>query len=224
MERGVLDQIRVIAGHQHRAADRVLDPGESFETPHALWTWSTNGIGATSRALHRFARDHLLRDGHRTRATVSNTWEAVAFAIDTPTLLEQVDLAADLGAELFLLDDGWFGDEYPRDDDQQGLGDWMVDAAKFPDGLGPTIERTLARGMRFGLWVEPEMVNPRSALYERHPDWVIATPDRERREARQQLVLDLCRRDVQAFVIDTVDRILTAVRRRGSGGRRVVPR
>ena len=101
------------------------------------------------------------------------------------------DGAAELGAELFLLDDGWFGSTDPRDDDHQGLGDWMVDADKFPDGLSPVIDHALGAGMRFGLWVEPEMVNPQSDLYRAHPDWVIAEPGRERREERNQLVLDL---------------------------------
>lgn len=208
VEHALLGQLRVIAGHQHRSADRHLDPGASFETPHAVWTWSGAGIGPTSRAFHGLAREHLVRDGHRTRATVSNTWEAVGMKIDTPTLVAQVDRAADLGAELFLLDDGWFGVEFPRDEDVQGLGDWAVDPRKFPDGLQPTIDRTLERGLRFGLWIEPEMVNPHSELYRDHPDWVVAEPGRERREFRQQLVLDLCLPEVQAFVVETVDRLL----------------
>ncbi|MCB0976187.1 MAG: alpha-galactosidase [Acidimicrobiales bacterium] len=210
VERSPTSQLRLFAGHQHRGADRHLDAGESFETPHALWAWSDAGIGRTSRALHSFTRARAVRDGSRVRVTVSNTWEAVGMRIDTPTLAAQVDAAADIGAELFLLDDGWFGDRFPRDDDDQGLGDWIVDRAKFPDGLGPTIERTLDAGMRFGLWIEPEMVNPRSELYEQHPDWVVTEPDRERREFRQQLLLDLCLPEVQEFVVDTVDRILEA--------------
>ena len=109
---------------------------------------------------------------------------------------------------LFLLDDGWFGTEFPRDDDTQGLGDWAVDRRKFPDGLGPIIDHTLGRGLRFGLWVEPEMVNPRSVRYRDHPEWVVAAPGRDRREFRQQLVLDLCRPDVRAFVVEVIDGVL----------------
>lgn len=201
-------QQRLLAGHQHRGAERTLAAGERFVTPHALWTWSATGVGATSRALHRFVRDRVTRDGARTRATVANTWEAVGFALDPAGLTAQVDRAAALGAELFLLDDGWFGVEHPRDDDTQGLGDWAVDRVKLPDGLGPIIDHTVARGLRFGLWVEPEMVNPRSTRYRDHPDWVIAEPGRDRREERQQLVLDLTRPDVQAFCADVISDVL----------------
>ncbi|MCU1358601.1 MAG: glycoside hydrolase clan [Acidimicrobiales bacterium] len=202
-------QLRVIAGAQHRGAERILDPGASFSSPPAIWAWSETGIGPTSRALHRYAREHVVRDGGRTRATVVNTWEALFFALDPERLGAQVDVAADLGGELFLLDDGWFGTTHPRDDDTTGLGDWEVDRRKFPHGLQPLIDRTLKTGMRFGLWVEPEMVNPASSLYEDHPDWVIAEAGRDRREERNQLVLDLCRPEVAAFCLGVIDRVLT---------------
>jgi alpha-galactosidase len=182
-----------------------LGPGERFTTPAAALVWSDEGIGATSRALHRWARDHKVRDGHRPRSIVFNNWEAMFFDLDTDKVRAVVDGAASVGAEVFLLDDGWFGDRHPRDDDQQGLGDWMVDAAKFPDGLGPVIDHTLAAGLRFGLWVEPEMVNPRSVLYEQHPDWVVAEPGRERREERNQLVLDVLQPEVRDFVLRVID-------------------
>lgn len=199
---------RLIAGIQHRGAERILDPGERFTTPPVALVWSDEGVGPTSRALHRWSRDQLIRDGDRPRALVFNNWETMFFDLDTPKVNAVVDGAADLGAELFLLDDGWFGGHHPRDHDQQGLGDWMVDAAKFPDGLTPVIDHTLATGMRFGLWVEPEMVNPTSELAEAHPDWVIAEPGRERREERQQLVLDVMRPEVRAFVLDVIDQAL----------------
>jgi alpha-galactosidase len=199
---------RLIAGIQHRGAERILEPGERFTTPPAALVWSDDGVGSTSRALHRWSRDQVVRDGQRPRALVFNNWETMFFDLDTPKVTAVVDGAAELGAELFLLDDGWFGGRYPRDDDQQGLGDWMVDAAKFPDGLTPVIDHTLATGLRFGLWVEPEMANPTSELYEAHPDWVIAEPDRERREERQQLVLDVLRPEVRAFVVDVIDQAL----------------
>ncbi|CAN5316446.1 alpha-galactosidase [soil metagenome] len=202
-------QFRLFAGHQHRGAERVLGPGGRFVSPHVLWAWSDAGSGPTSRALHRFAREQVVRDGTRTRATVANTWEAMGFDLDPEGLAAQVDRAADLGAELFLLDDGWFGTSRPRDDDTTGLGDWQVDRRKFPDGLQPLIDHTVARGLRFGLWLEPEMVNPQSDLYDTHPDWVVAEPGRERREDRYQLVLDLCRAEVRAFVVDVIDRVLS---------------
>jgi alpha-galactosidase len=207
-EMGMHRHCRLIAGIQHRGAERLLDPGDRFVTPPAALVWSDHGTGPTSRALHRWARDHRIRDGHRPRALVFNNWETMFFDLDTPKVSAVVDGAAATGAELFLLDDGWFGERFPRNDDTQGLGDWMVDAAKFPDGLSPVIDHTLDAGMRFGLWVEPEMVNARSDLYEQHPDWVIHEPGRDRREERNQLVLDVLRPEVQAFVVDVIDRTL----------------
>jgi len=201
-------QLRLLSGHQDRGSERLLGPGEVFETPHVLWSWSAAGVGPCSRSFHRFVRSEVVRDGERTRASVVNTWEAIGFALSPPTLKAQVDRAAELGAELFLLDDGWFGSAYPRHDDTTGLGDWITDRSKLPDGLTPLIDHTLGLGLRFGLWVEPEMVNPRSELYETHPDWVVAQPGRPRREERSQLVLDLCRPEVRSFVVDTIDTIL----------------
>jgi alpha-galactosidase len=199
---------RLLAGVEHRGAHRVLGPGERYVTPPAVLAWSGAGVGPLSRRLHRWVRDHVVRDGHRDRAIAFNNWEAMGFALDTASVIDVVDGAAATGAELFLLDDGWFGTTHPRDDDEQGLGDWDVDPAKFPDGLAPVIDHTLAAGLRFGLWVEPEMVNPRSQRYEQHPDWVIDAPGRERREERQQLVLDLCRPEVAEHVLDVIDRVL----------------
>lgn len=199
---------RLIAGHQGRGAERLVGPGEQFETPRAYWVWSDAGTGPASRALHRFARQHVVRDGTELRATVANTWEAVGFAFDEERLAVQIDRAAEVGAELFLLDDGWFGGRHPRDDDTTSLGDWSVDRSKLPHGLQPVIDRTLAAGLRFGLWVEPEMVNPVSELYEAHPDWVIAEPGRERREERNQLVLDVLQPEVRDFVAGVVHRVL----------------
>ncbi|MFN8018882.1 MAG: alpha-galactosidase [Acidimicrobiales bacterium] len=201
-------QARLLAGHQHRGAARVLAPGGSFTTPATVLAWSDAGVGPITRRLHRWVREHVVRDGDRPRAIAFNNWEAMGFSMGTASVCEVIDGAAEVGAELFLLDDGWFGVEHPRDDDTQGLGDWDVDPAKFPDGLGPVVDHALGAGLRFGLWVEPEMVNPRSALYEQHPDWVVAEPGRERREERHQLVLDLCQPEVAAFVVDVVDRAL----------------
>ncbi|CAN5732051.1 alpha-galactosidase [soil metagenome] len=202
-------QQRLIAGQQGRGAERVLAPGDEHASASVGWVWSDAGIGPTSRALHDFARRHVVRGGTSVRARVVNTWEAVFFDLDPAGLAAQVDRAADIGGELFLLDDGWFGSAFPRNDDTTSLGDWAVDRSKLPDGLQPLIDHTLERGLRFGLWVEPEMVNPVSELYRAHPDWVIAEPGRERRQERNQLVLDVLRPEVREFVIDVVDRVLT---------------
>jgi alpha-galactosidase len=207
-ERTIHDQARLIVGVEHRGAERHLDPGEVHVAPPVVLGWSEAGVGPLSRRLHRWIRAHVVRDGDRPRAIAFNNWEAQGFALDTASVQEVIDGAAAIGAELFLLDDGWFGTSHPRDDDTQGLGDWEVDRAKFPDGLGPVVDHALAAGLRFGLWVEPEMVNPRSATYEAHPDWVLAAPGRERREERQQLVLDVCQPEVAEFAIGVVDRAL----------------
>lgn len=196
---------RLLIGHQDVGAEVVAD---HFESPHVAFVWSDQGVGPTSRSLHRFAREQVLRDGTGIRATVANTWEAVGFELDQAGLMAQVDRAAELGAELFLLDDGWFGTTYPRNDDTQGLGDWSVDRSKLPDGLAPLIDHTLDSGLRFGLWVEPEMVNARSELYEAHPDWVVHEPGRERREERNQLALDMCIPQARAFAVDTITAVL----------------
>jgi alpha-galactosidase len=153
-------------------------------------------------------RAEAVRDGNALRPIVVNNWEATSFSFDTGRLLGLIEETADLGAELFLLDDGWFGKTHPRNDDTAGLGDWQVNEVKLPGGLGPVIARAEERGIRFGLWIEPEMVNPRSTLYASHPDWVVGQPTRSPREYRQQLVLDTLQPAVADFVLDVVDRTL----------------
>ena len=201
--------MRVWCGHNSAAAEYVVDPGATFVTPEQVWVWSTEGVGPLSRRLHRWVHAHATRDGDQLRPIVVNNWEATAFSFDTERLLGLIDHTADLGAELFLLDDGWFGDAHPRDDDTAGLGDWRVDETKLPGGLGPVIARAEERGVRFGLWVEPEMVNPDSTLYAEHPDWVVSQPTRRPRRWRHQLVLDVLQPDAAAdFVCGVVDRVL----------------
>ncbi len=207
-ERTTVPSVRVWCGHNPMAAEYVLSPGATFTTPEQVWAWSSDGVGPLSRRLHRWVRAHAVRDGDQLRPIVVNNWEATFFSFDTGRLLGLIDRTADLGAELFLLDDGWFGTSHPRDNDDAGLGDWHVNEAKLPGGLHPLLARAAARGIRFGLWVEPEMVNPDSALYAAHPDWVVGQPARPRREWRQQLVLDVLQPAVAAFVLGVVDRTL----------------
>ena len=207
-ERTTVPTVRVWCGHNPAAAEYVLDPGSTFVTPEQVWIWSTEGVGPLSRRFHRWVREHVTRDGDQLRPIVVNNWEATSFSFDTERLLGLIDHTADLGAELFLLDDGWFGDTHPRDDDTAGLGDWDVNETKLPGGLGPLIVRADERGVRFGLWVEPEMVNPDSTLYTEHPDWVVSQPKRRQRRWRHQLVLDVLQPDVADFVCGVVDDLL----------------
>ena len=185
-----------------------LRPDETFVTPAMLWVWSTNGLGEMSRKFHDWARDFGLRDGHNVRSVLLNNWEATGFDFDFNRLVSLYDPARELGVELFLLDDGWFGNRYPRVNDQAGLGDWQPNRARLPNGLAPLAAEAAQRGLRFGIWIEPEMANPRSELFEKHPDWVVAQPKRELELQRNQLVLDLTRPQVQEFEWKAIQSIL----------------
>jgi alpha-galactosidase len=201
-------QLRVIAGHNPAQGPYRLDPGVTFRTPAMLWAWSERGTRPLSQRLHRWVRAHAVRDGSRLRPVVFNTWEATCFRFDQDSLTAMMAGAAGLGAELFLLDDGWFGTEFPRDDDDAGLGDWRPDPVKLPGGIGALTAAACRHGLRFGLWVEPEMVNPASVLYREHPDWVTGEPGRPRRLDRNQLVLDLCQPPVRDFAAGAVHGLL----------------
>jgi alpha-galactosidase len=172
-----------------------LDAGAAFTTPEAIVVYSDAGLGGLSDAFHGLFRDRLAR-GHwrdRPRPVLINNWEATYFGFDADRLVEIATTARDLGVELFVLDDGWFG---ARDDDTTSLGDWFVDRRKLPDGLDGVARRITDLGIGFGLWIEPEMVSQRSRLFEAHPDWAIGIPGRPRTESRQQLVLDMTRPEV----------------------------
>jgi len=182
-----------------------LEPGEVFSTPSSYAGYTVAGFGGASRRLHDFIRDTLLPHGRTIHKVIYNSWEATEFAVDEESQVALAELAAAMGVELFVLDDGWF---HGRDHDAAGLGDWWPDERKFPNGLTPLIERVNKLGMEFGLWVEPEMVNPDSELYRAHPDWVLHFPTRARTEARNQLILNIARTDVQDFLIDQLDRLL----------------
>ena len=201
---------RCLVGMSPENAPLRLDPHESIELPETVWGWSTQGLEQLSQRLHRWIADHRVRNPERTRAIVWNNWEATGFDFDVRRLSGFVDEVAELGADLFLLDDGWFGTKFPRLADTQGLGDWRADPRKFPKGLNPLIERATDQNLRVGLWIEPEMVNPRSELYASHPDWVVRPPEGEPWQHRNQLVLDLCQPEVAEFVLDTVDQTLSA--------------
>jgi alpha-galactosidase len=202
-------RLRAICGMNPEDSQYPLPRNTTFQTPPMVWAWSGAGRGPLSRNFHDYARKYVLRDGNRPRATLLNNWEATFFNFDQKKLVSLFDGAKELGIELFLLDDGWFGSKYPRNDDTQGLGDWMVDKKKLPDGLSYLTAQAKQRGLRFGLWVEPEMVNPRSELFEKHPDWAIRQPKRPLDLGRNQLVLDLTRPQVKAYVQKILDDVLT---------------
>ena len=211
VEQDQLDAIRVTGGFNPFDFGYVLHPGESLETPVFYGGYSASGLGGASRLLHRYELDRILPHAAATsrpkpRPVIYNSWEATEFNVNEAGQMALAEKAAALGIDRFVMDDGWFGQ---RKDDQAGLGDWYVNAEKFPHGLKPLIDKVHALGMDFGLWVEPEMVNPDSDLYRKHPDWVLNFPGRPRSEGRNQLVLNLARPEVRDYVFGFLDKLLT---------------
>ena len=187
----------------------TLEPGGSFATPEAIVVYSDAGLGAMSDALHGLYRERLARGTWRDapRPVLINNWEATYFGFDEAKLLEIATAGRDLGVELFVLDDGWFGE---RDSDHTSLGDWSVDRRKLPNGLDGLGAKVEALGLKFGIWIEPEMVSQRSRLFEAHPDWAIGVPGRPRTESRQQLVLDMSRPEVVDHLFEALSAILSS--------------
>ncbi len=202
--------LRVISGINPYFSEYELAKGASFTTPEFYFTLSTQGLGHASRSLHDWARRYQLRDGQGERLTLLNNWEATYFDFNEDKLCSIIEDAAKLGVDMFLLDDGWFANKYPRNSDTQGLGDWQENTAKLPHKVSHLIDVAKANHVRFGIWIEPEMVSPKSELYERHKDWVITLPNREEYYFRNQLVLDLSNPQVQDFVFGVVDNLMTA--------------
>lgn len=203
------DNLRIIAGVSNFASAYSLKPGEEFSTPAFLYTLSNSGKGLASRNLHDWARNYKLVDGKGTRLTLLNNWEATYFDFNESKLSALLKDTKKLGVDLFLLDDGWFANKYPRNDDHAGLGDWQENKQKLPNGISYLVKEADANGVKFGIWIEPEMVNPKSELYEKHPDWVIRQPGRDEHYFRNQLVLDLSNPKVQDFVFGIVDGLLS---------------
>lgn len=195
-----------------------LQPGESFITPEVVAVYSKTGIGGMSRAFHNLFRHHLSRSDFtlKPRPVLLNNWEGTYFDFDANTLYEIAKEASALRVKLFVMDDGWFGDRHPRVSDRAGLGDWVVNPKRFPNGLSDLVNKVNAlkpggtgkEGMKFGIWVEPEMVNASSELYEAHPDWILHCEGYERTEQRNQLVLDLSLPEVQGYIIEAITKLL----------------
>lgn len=202
-------KLRVISGINPYFSRRVLKKGETFTTPDFIYTLSSRGNGEASRNLHDWARRYRVKDGMGDRMTLLNNWEATYFDFNQDKLISLIGEAKELGVDMFLLDDGWFANKYPRHSDTQGLGDWDETADKLPDGIGRLTEEAKKQGVKFGLWIEPEMVNPKSELYEKHKDWVITLPNRDEYYFRNQLVLDLANPKVQDYVFGIVDNLMT---------------
>ena len=201
--------LRVISGINPYASNYELKADEVFTTPEFIFTLSYDGASQGSRNLHDWARKYELKDGEGDRLTLLNNWENTAFDFNQDILAELMKEAKRLGVDMFLLDDGWFGNKYPRKDDHAGLGDWEVTHDKLPGGIAALVKSAKDADVKFGIWIEPEMVNPKSELYEKHPDWVIEQPNRDTYYYRNQLVLDLSNPKVQDYVFGVVDKILT---------------
>ena len=200
--------LRLISGINPFQSEYPLAEGAEFKTPSFIYTFSNKGTGEASRQLHRWARNYRIMDGNGSRLTLLNNWEATYFDFDQEKLVKLFADGKKLGVDLFLLDDGWFANKYPRNDDHAGLGDWTPNASKLPDGIGYLVKEAGKAGIKFGIWVEPEMVNPKSELYEKHPDWVIRQTERPEHYFRNQLVLDLTNPQVQDYVFGILDNLL----------------
>ncbi|MBV4357440.1 alpha-galactosidase [Pinibacter aurantiacus] len=203
------NDLRVISGINPFASEYSLKSGEVFTTPAFIFTYSHNGKGEASRSLHAWARNYGVLDGNGSRLTLLNNWESTQFDFDEKKLSGLFADTKKLGVDMFLLDDGWFANKYPRNDDHAGLGDWQENKAKLPNGLGHLVKDAESKGVKFGIWIEPEMVNPKSELYEKHPDWILKLPNRDEDYFRNQLVLDLTNPVVKEFVYNMVDDMMT---------------
>ena len=201
------DSVRAVIGIQDENFTWELKSGAHFCTPEAVLSFSADGLGLMSRQYHRLIRDLVLPPRHRgkKRPVLINSWEAAYFDFDEEKLLHLAQQASELGIDMFVLDDGWFG---KRNFDDAGLGDWTVNLEKLPGGISSLAEQINRMGMSFGIWMEPEMVNEDSDLFRSHPDWILADPGRRPSLARNQMVLDMGRKDVRDYLFDAIDTLL----------------
>ncbi|MGO2971543.1 MAG: alpha-galactosidase, partial [Lactiplantibacillus plantarum] len=206
LERDPIGQTRLTMGINEYNFDWRLAAGDSFQTPEVAMVYSTTGLNGMSQAYHDLLRDRVARSRYKRepRPILINNWEATYFDFDADKIQSILDAAAPLGIEMFVLDDGWFGH---RNDDNSSLGDWFVNRNKLPGGLADISKRTHDKGMRFGLWFEPENISADSELYRAHPDWVLGVPDRGRTLSRNEYVLDFSQSDV----VDNIFEQMTAV-------------
>lgn len=208
-EVGSFGKLRLVTGINPQSFSWLLAPGEHFEAPEAVMAYSPEGFGGMSRILHHFIREHIVRGEwqHKLRPVLLNSWEASYFDISERKLLKLAKAGKDVGIELFVMDDGWFG---KRKDDTTSLGDWEPDAEKLPGGLKGIAAKVRELGMEFGIWVEPEMVSVESSLYREHPEWVMQIPGKAHSEGRNQRILDLGRAEVQDYIIESMSRVFSS--------------
>lgn len=218
MERFSHGLVRVTMGMNPLHFSWPLQPGETFTSPEAIAVYSADGLGGMSRSFHDLYRNHLSRSNYtsQTRPVLLNSWEGLGFDYNQTTMEKLANETAGLGISLFVMDDGWFGDKYPRIIDNAGLGDWVPNPDRFPNGLRPyvnevenqTVANSNGQDLKFGIWVEPEMVNPNSTLYNTHPDWVLHDRNYPRTLTRNELVLNLGLPEVQDYVITAISRVI----------------
>lgn len=206
-QRSQFDQVRVCMGIHPENFCWKLDPGESFQAPEVILVYSSEGLGGMTRSFHDLYRRHLIRSPylHKNRPVLINNWEATYFDFNAEKLLDIAKESAKLGIEMLVLDDGWFGNRF---DDNRSLGDWQVNEEKLQGSLGELVSKVNALGMKFGLWFEPEMISPDSKLYEAHPDWAIQIQGRRACRARNQLVLDVTRKEVREHILAQIFEVL----------------
>ncbi len=205
------DYHQYFAGINPDNSEYHLKRGETFTTPHSAYTFSSRGTNGATQAFHDWARKYQLRHANQERMILLNSWEGVYFNINQEGMDQMMKDIASMGGELFVMDDGWFGDKYPRNIDNSSLGDWVVDTRKLPDGIPGLLRDAKKNGVKFGIWIEPEMANTVSELYEAHPDWIIKAPGREPVQGRggTQVVLDLTNPKVQDFAFSIFDNLLS---------------
>jgi alpha-galactosidase len=209
-----VNALAINAGSDTGNGAYTLDAGKPLVTPKMALTYSASGKGQISRNLHRWARDHQLRDGHMLRPVLLNSWEGAYFDFDESTLTDMMDGVKELGGEMFVVDDGWFArGKYARDDDKRGLGDWVVNDKKLPKGLGSLAEEAKKRDLKFGIWVEPEMANTTSELVDSHPEWVLREKTRPLRQGRggTQVVLDMTNPALRDNIYNQMDAMITSI-------------
>jgi alpha-galactosidase len=188
----------------------VVEPGSSASSPMCVFTLSGAGKGPASRQLHDWARDHFLLNGTRLRLVDNNSWEGCKLKVSEAAIIEMMEDSAELGIELYVLDDGWFGNgKEARVNTKAGLGDWNFNTKRFPNELDKVMQAADELGIEFGIWFEPEMVNEKSKLFQQHPDWVMRYPNRPFSKQRTQMALDVANPDVQRYMFESVDRVLT---------------